>query len=59
MAALFEVDRRRIGERITHAEHLVLLRERELLTGRPDPAEQNSLDRALHALHALRNCLGV
>ncbi len=39
MAALFEADRAKIGERITCAEQLILLRERELFTARVDPAE--------------------
>jgi len=59
MAALFETDKKRIGERINHARHLILNRERELFAGQRDPAEQRSLISALHALEALRSCLGL
>jgi len=59
MAALFETDRKLIGERIKRARHLILNRERELFGGQADPAEQRSLNNALHALEALRMCLGL
>jgi len=59
MAALFETDRNRMAERITHARHLILLREQQLLAGHVDPGEKNALDRAMYALRALRTCLGL
>jgi len=57
MAALFEADRRQIGESIRRAEFLILNRERELLSGPSDRIEQRALNNALHALRALRGCL--
>ncbi len=59
MAALFETDRRLMAERIKRAERLVVAREREIHLGEPDPREQSALTNALHALHALRVCLGL
>lgn len=52
MAALFEVDRGQMEERIRTAEQLILLRERELLAARAELPEQRVLNKALHALHA-------
>lgn len=57
MAALFEVDRGQIEERIRTAEQLILSRERELLAARPELPEQRVLNNALHALQALHACL--
>lgn len=57
MAALFEVDRGQMEERIRTAEQLILLRERELLAARAELPEQRVLNNALHALHALHACL--
>lgn len=57
MAALFEVDRGQMKERIRTAEQLILSRERELLAARADLPEQRVLNNALHALHALHACL--
>jgi hypothetical protein len=59
MAALFEADRSRIGERIRSAERLIVSRERELFSEPVDLAERRALNNALHALHALRACLGL
>ncbi len=59
MSALFEPDRRQIGHRIRHAEQLILKREQELCRQRNQLAEQRALNHALHALKALRSCLGV
>jgi hypothetical protein len=39
MAALFEPDRKRIGERINYAKQLILSRQRELFTSRVDSIE--------------------
>jgi hypothetical protein len=59
MAALFENDRNELLGRITHAEQLILSRQRELLTQKGDlvRAEQNALNTAAHALRALRTCV--
>ena len=57
MAALFESDRRQIGESIRRAELLIVSRERELFICVPDPKEQRALNNALHALRALHGCL--
>jgi len=59
MLALFEPDRSRMGERIRTAEQLILARERELFSAPAGLAEQQALNNALHALHALRACLGL
>jgi len=59
MAALFESNRKQIRERITYAEQLILVRERELLVQSNDLTEQRALNDALHALHALASCLSV
>jgi hypothetical protein len=59
MAALFENDRSALLIRITHAEQLILIRERELLSQKGElvRSEQNALNNALHALRALRTCV--
>lgn len=59
MAALFESDRARLGERIRFAEQLILCRERELCTSLADTGERRALNNALHALRALGVCLKV
>jgi hypothetical protein len=59
MAALFESNRKQIRERISYAEQLILMRERELLVQSNDLTEQRALNDALHALHALASCLSV
>jgi hypothetical protein len=59
MAALFEADRSQMNVRVKEAERLILLRERELLADRCILAERSALNNALHALHALRSCLGL
>ena len=57
MAALLEVNRGQMKERIRTAEQLILSRERELLAARADLPEQRILNNALHALRALHACL--
>lgn len=57
--ALFESDRNRVRERIRRAERLIITRERELFSLENSFGEQRALDNALHALRALRTCLGV
>jgi len=59
MGVLFESDRKLLGSRIQHARHLIIKRERELFSENTCPAEQRSLNNALHALEALRMCLGL
>jgi hypothetical protein len=59
MDALFEAERERIAERIRYAEHSMVLRERELFASQDDVPERRALANALHALHALRSCLGL
>ena len=59
MDALFETDRKEIGERIKRAEKLVVDRERELLNEKPGSPEQRALANSLHALRALRSCFCV
>ena len=59
MAALFESNRKHMRERISYAEQLILVRERELLVQANDLSEQRALNNALHALHALASCLNV
>ena len=59
MAALFEANRKQMRQRISYAEQLILVRERELLVQANDLTEQRALSNALHALHALASCLNV
>jgi hypothetical protein len=60
MAALFEADRSKIHDRICHAEQLIRQRERSLFTTPTnDFGEHQALNGALHALRALRSCLGL
>jgi hypothetical protein len=56
MAALFEVDKTKLPERITQAEKALALRARELFYAAGDSTEEGqALDDAVYALHALRN----
>jgi hypothetical protein len=57
-AALFETDRNRIPDRISAAEKAIVVRARELFSAPADTIEEDqALDDALYALHALQNCL--
>lgn len=57
-AALFETDKERIPARIADAEKAIVARARELFAGNGDTIEEDqALDDALYALHALLNCL--
>ncbi|MGO8794123.1 MAG: hypothetical protein ACLQLC_04815 [Candidatus Sulfotelmatobacter sp.] len=57
-AALFEVDNKKIPERITDAEKAIVARARELFAAGVDTIEEDQeLDDALYALRALQNCL--
>ena len=55
-AALFEVDKTRLPERMAKAEKAVVLRARELFYAAGDNIEEGqALDDAMYTLHALRN----
>lgn len=57
-AALFETDGDRIPTRIADAEKAIVARARELFSAGSDTIEEDqALDDALYALHALQNCL--
>ncbi len=57
-AALFETDKSRIPARISDAQRAIVARARELFsTGKDTIEEDQALDDALYALHALQNCL--
>lgn len=56
-AALFETDRSKLPQRITDAERAIAARVEELFDVKSDHIEEDQiLDDALYALHALRNC---
>lgn len=57
MAALFESDRRQLGERIRVAEQMIHRRELELFPSFSTVGERRALNDALHALQALDGCL--
>lgn len=60
VAALLEGDEKKIPSRIEDAEHAIADRARELFEGQEDHIqEQEGLDDALYALHALKTCLAV
>jgi len=55
-AALFEVDKTRLPDRIAQAEKALALRARELFCAAGDNIEEEqALDDTMYALHALRN----
>lgn len=55
-AALFEVDKTRLPDRIAQAEKALALRARELFHAAGDNSEEGeALDDAMYALHALQN----
>jgi hypothetical protein len=55
-AALFEVDKTRIPDRIAQAEEALVVRARELFHIAGDNIEEEqALDDTMYALHALRN----
>jgi hypothetical protein len=57
-AALFETERERIPARIADAEKAIMVRARELFSAGSDTIEEDqALDDALYALHALQSCL--
>jgi hypothetical protein len=54
-AALFEVDKTRLSDRIAQAEKALALRARELFYAAADNMEEGeALDDAIYALHALQ-----
>ena len=55
-AALFEIDKIKLPERIAEAERAVVLRARELFHAAGDNGEETAaLDDVIYALHALRS----
>src|ERR1017187_6242183 len=55
-AALFEVDKTRLSDRIAQAEEALVVRARELFHIAGDNIEEEqALDDTMYALHALRN----
>jgi hypothetical protein len=57
-AALFETDQNRIPARIADAEKAIVTRARELFAAGADSIEEDqALDDAMYALHALQSCL--
>jgi hypothetical protein len=55
-AALFEIDKTKLPERIAQAEKALALRARDLFHAAGDNIEEGeALDDAMYALHALRN----
>ena len=55
-AALFEVDKTRLPDRIAQAEEALVVRARELFHMAGDNIEEEqALDDTMYALHALRN----
>jgi hypothetical protein len=55
-AALFEVDKTRLSDRIVQAEEALVARARELFYAAGDNIEEEqALDDTMYALHALRN----
>jgi hypothetical protein len=60
VAALLEGDKDRIPQLIENAEHAIVNRARELFQASGDNIqEQEGLDDALYALHALKTCLAA
>lgn len=60
VAALVENDKNKIPCLIVDAEHAILERARELFKVAGDHIEEEqAIDDALYALHALRTCLSV
>ncbi len=58
LTALMEADRAKTAARIADAEHAILIRARELFKAPGDNIqEEEALDDALYALHALKNCV--
>lgn len=59
LQALFETNKSKLPRSIAEAERALLIREHELFTGRQDPIEREAVNAALHALQALKSCMGI
>jgi hypothetical protein len=60
VAALMESDQQRVPLLIVDAERAILARARELFGASGDHIqEEENMDDALYALHALKNCLQI
>jgi hypothetical protein len=59
VSALMEGDREKVPSLIVEAERAIVARARELFDAKGDVEEQESLDDALYALHALKSCLAT
>ena len=60
VSALMEGDREKVPLLIVQAERAIVARARELCDAKGDNGEeQESLDDALYALHALKSCLAT
>lgn len=59
LKALFETERAQMHARIDEAERALIRRELELFAESNSKAEREALANALHALLALRTCLGL
>jgi len=59
LTALFETDKGRLPGRILRAERALVRREHELFATAGSKEEKTIVNNALHALHALRGCLGL
>jgi hypothetical protein len=57
--ALFEKDKSCLPSRILSAERALVRRERELFATGSGTDEKTTVNNALHALRALRQCLGL
>ena len=58
LQALFETDRKKAPSLIAEAERALVYRERELFENPQGTPEREAVNNALHALHALKNCIG-
>jgi hypothetical protein len=59
LTALFETDKNRLPGRILRAERALIIREHELFACGGGTEEKTIVNNALHALSALRRCLGL
>lgn len=59
LMALFETDKNRLPGRILRAERALIIREHELFASDGATEEKTIVNNALHALNALRRCLGL
>jgi hypothetical protein len=59
VAALFENDKAKIGERISEAQVAIASRRSNLTVSADDVRERHALDNALFSLEALGTCLAI